>query len=320
MALRFHSTLLISLLGLSGCAYVAETTAPHKHPAATRSAQALEADALFWRTFHSGDYANIDPALEAVEGVYLAHPDDAVTAAHAGWLHIWRLAERNRLASPRATITDDITLARKYFSEAAALDPADARFAGFLASAEMAEGEVHGQQADSRRGYYRMKDAVTAWPQFNLFTAGYVMSDKPASTPLFRAALNMQWQDADLCAGAQIDRATGSFAPYMQRETTQGPDRACWNSAIAPHNFEGFFLNMGDMLVKAGDWQMAQKIYANAKLSRSYAQWPYRDVLERRIRDAGANVAAFNAAAPGHSDDRRVLFDTSYACMACHQE
>jgi hypothetical protein len=41
--------------------------------------------------------------------------------------------------------------------------------------------------------------------------------------------------------------------------------RAYWNSGIAQHHVEGFFLNMGGMLVKAGDWQVARKIYANAK-------------------------------------------------------
>jgi hypothetical protein len=59
----------------------------------------------------------------------------------------------------------------------------------------------------------------------------------------------------------------------MRPYSTDGKKRACWNSWIAPHNFEGFFLNMGDMLVKVGDWRTAQKIYANAKLSPDYANW-----------------------------------------------
>jgi len=39
----------------------------------------------------------------------------------------------------------------------------------------------------------------------------------------------------------------------MSKKTKEGKKRVCWNSWIAPHNFEGFFLNMGDMLVKSGD-------------------------------------------------------------------
>jgi hypothetical protein len=59
--------------------------------------------------------------------------------------------------------------------------------------------------------------------------------------------------------------------------------RACWNSWIAPHNFEGFFLNFGDMLARANDLPNARAMYEAARLPKSYAQWPYRDVLERRL-------------------------------------
>jgi len=73
------------------------------------------------------------------------------------------------------------------------------------------------------------------------------------------------------------------YPQRVSRLTYTAPKkRVCWNSWIAPHNFEGFFLNLGDMLVKAGDWQTAQKIYANAKLPKEYATWKYQAVLEER--------------------------------------
>ena len=109
---------------------------------------------------------------------------------------------------------------------------------------------------------------------------------------------------------------------YMALETKEGEKRACWNSWIAPHNFEGFFLNMGDMLVKAGDWQTAQTIYTNAKLAKEYPTWPYQAVLEERITQAEANVALFNAARPAGSRtaDAAMMINSEFACMACHQE
>ena len=87
----------------------------------------------------------------------------------------------------------------------------------------------------------------------------------------------------------------------MALETTKGQKRVCWNSWIAPYNFEGFFLNMGDMLVKAGQWQTAEKIYANAKLSSTYDAWKFRSVLADRIDQAEANVAIFNDAYPSRN-------------------
>jgi hypothetical protein len=104
----------------------------------------------------------------------------------------------------------------------------------------------------------------------------------------------------------------------MAKETREGKKRACWNSWIAPHNFEGFFLNMGDMLVKAGDWQTAQKIYANAKLSKEYASWKYQPVLEDRISQAQSNVASFNAL--NETAKPRMMINSEFSCMVCHQQ
>jgi hypothetical protein len=122
----------------------------------------------------------------------------------------------------------------------------------------------------------------------------------------------------DECIEGKLDRANPDYTQYIALETKEGPKRACWNSWIAPHNFEGFFLNMGDMLVKFGDWQTAQKIYANAKLAKEYASWPYQAVLEERIAQAQKNVALFNA--PNEPSDVRIMINSEFACMACHQE
>ena len=311
---------LIAVLFVGSCAQVAEWSAPRKQASANRSPAALAADEVFWATFHGGDYERIGAVLDAVTGAYLADPRDDRTAAHVGWLHIWRLAERARLPAPTATVTDDIALSRRYFAEAVALNPGDARYLGFLASATLAEGNIHGDERLTRRGYYLLKDAISAWPEFNLFTAGYVMAGQPADSKRYTEALAWQWQDLDLCAGAKVDRQSADMRPYMASETTEGRKRVCWNSAIAPHNFEGFFLNMGDMIVKSGDWQTAQRVYANARLSRTYGEWAYREVLEQRIADAQRNVAAFRrpAGAP-QAGATPMMFDSPYACMACHQ-
>jgi hypothetical protein len=81
-----------------------------------------------------------------------------------------------------------------------------------------------------------------------------------------------------------------------------------------------FFLSMGDMLVKAGDVQTAQRIYANARLSPDYAQWQFKATLENRIEQAQANVDAFRtprrSAAAG---DAIVMGQSRFACMGCHQ-
>lgn len=304
----------------TGCAFIAERSATPKTAATQRSAAAAQADALFWKTLHAGDYAGIDKAVRALQIAYLATPTDAVTAAHIGFLRAWQATESARLPAPDPATTDQIALARRYFGEAHALVPDEARFHGFWAGMTLAEASIHGDERLTRRGYYALRDAIDAWPEFNLFTGGYVMSRQPADHPRFAEALDWQWRTLDLCAGQPIDRTNPDFGRFMHLATTTGPKRVCWNSWIAPHNFEGFFLNMGDMLVKSGRWEVATKIYATAQASPTYRDWPYRDVLERRIADARQNVAAFNATEP-HPDkvDKRIMIQTPFACVGCHQ-
>ena len=306
---------------LAGCTFMAVQTAPAKQAASTRSEAALRADTLFWKTLHGGDYDGIPQALQAVKGAYLQSPGDAVTAAHVGFLHIWRLAESARQPTLSPSITDDAVLARKFFQEAVALQPGEARYQGFLASSMLAEAAIHKDEKLTRQGYFTMLDAIDAWPEFNLFTGGYVLSPQPAGSARFKEGLAWQWRTLDECAGTAVDRRNPAFDTYMGLDTKTGPKRVCWNSWIAPHNFEGFFMNMGDMLVKAGDWQTAQKIYANARLSPDYGQWKFKPVLEARIGRAEANVAAFNLPARGRgADDAVIMNHTRFACMACHQQ
>nr|WP_157504472.1 hypothetical protein [Luteibacter rhizovicinus] len=293
--------------------------APGRQPAA------LEADQLFWQTFHSADYAHIQDSIEASTAAYLRDPNDAVSAAHVGWLHMWRVAERHRMQQAPASITDDIVLARKYFQKAVALAPDDARYRGFLASAILAEAQIDRDAALRQQGSEILGQAVSDWPAFNLFTAGFVASGLPASSDGFKQALEQQWQNLEVCGHMKVDRHGNNLdvlAKNMGKAVGQSRDaRACLNSAKAPHNEEGFFLNMGDMLTKSGDWQTARKVYATARLSTGYAQWPYRDVLEERIRDAESNVAAFNAdAQPGKKSANPMMIGSDFSCMACHHQ
>jgi hypothetical protein len=315
--------LLIVSSGLfAGCSYFAVMLAPKKQAhSAKRTDAALAADAFFWKTLHGGQYGNIPDALALLTGAYLADPTDSVTAAHIGFLHIWQLAERTRLHPIPPTITDQAVLARKYFQESVSLNRSDARMLGFLGTSMLGEGAIHHDERLVREGYYTLQDAIHAWPEFNYFTAGYTLSSRPADSPRFHEALEAQWRNLDACVDETVDRRNPDYSKYMPLYTANGRKRVCWNSWIAPHNFEGFFLNMGDMLVKSGDWQTAQKIYANAKLSPDYPNWKFRAVLEDHIRRASANFSLFNAPDdPRQPGTNRIMVNSPYACMACHQE
>jgi hypothetical protein len=322
MRLRMVLTMALAFAMTAwGCSKLAVWSAPEKTPSPERTPAALRADALFWQSLHGGAYEKIPAALTALKGAYLENPNDAVTAAHIGWMHLWRLAERARLdsAPPDPGITDDAALARKYFEEAVRLNPREPRYLGFYASLLMAEGAIHKDEKLRRRGYYTMRDAIAAWPEFNYFTAGYSFSGQPHDSERYREAVEYQWLSLDVCVDEKVDRTNPDFAKYMRLETQEGPKRVCWNSWIAPHNFEGFFLNFGDMLVKAGDPATAVKMYGNAKHARDYATWPYKDVLEARIQNAAQNVSVFRGPHPAPGDPA-MMGRSRFACTGCHQQ
>jgi hypothetical protein len=311
--------LVAGFVGWHERAAIAVWLAPDKVPSASTSEKAKSANARFWDALHGGRYEELPGVIEALTAAYLENPRDAETAAHIGFSHVWFLNERARLEKPSATVTDHVVLGRKYFAEAVRLSPHDERFKGFLASLELAEGAVHGDEKLSRRGYFDLLAAIDGWPEFNLFTAGYVLSRLPFTDSKYAHAIEYQWRNIDVCVGERVDRRTAQYAKYMALETTTGPKRACWNSWIAPHNFEGFFLNMGDMLVKQGDPATARRIYANAKLSRTYQKWPFKSVLEDRIEQADDNVALFRDPRPGEKT-RTMMVMSTFACMGCHQQ
>lgn len=319
MLLRIFYLIILSFL-LSACEKFVLLTTAKKMPQVSNTPLATTAETHFWTALHGGQYEQIPLLTKLLTNAYLQNPNDPQLAAHLGFVHIWKITERAREKHIEPTIVNEIILAEKYFSDAVTLNPQDARMQGFLGDSMLITGKIFHDQRQQVRGYYQLKAAIAMWPEFNLFTAAFPMSTLDPKTVQFKEGLEWLWQTLTLCAGEKINRAHPDFTPYLYRETQSGPLRACWNSWIAPHNFEGYFLNMGDMLVKNGQWQTAISIYNNAKLSKTYQDWPYKKMLENRIVHAQENVANFQRPPSKLSPDATLLFDSGYGCAVCHQD
>src|SRR5262249_15466253 len=192
--------LTVAFAGVSQRSFIAVWLAPDKTPtpSASMSQKSKDANAKFWDAFHGGRYEQIPEVLEALTAAYIENPRDAETAAHIG-----RLSEQARLDTRSATISDHIVLSRKYFAEAVRLAPDDWRFKGFLASMEMAEGSLDGDEKLTRRGYFDLMKAIEGWPEFNLFTAGYGSRHPPGGGNRAAHAVRHQGQDAPVWGEAQ---------------------------------------------------------------------------------------------------------------------
>jgi|GEM_PF-3231762 len=88
----------------------------------------------------------------------------------------------------------------------------------------------------------------------------------------------------------------------MDMETQQGPLRVCWNNWITPHNHEGFALNLGDMLVKAGDLKAGKRMY------------------EKRLANLGENTELFRRPTKDVPKGRLMMFASEANCAGCHAD
>lgn len=311
-------------INLVACEQTVILTTPKKKPIPSHDKITTAAEGYFWNTLHQGHYQDITQAEKLLMESYLKNPNAPNVAAHLGFLHIWKITEHQRGSRANPLIPNEIILSKKFFSDAHELEPNNAIFEGFFGDTLLMEGMIFKDKREEIRGYFTLKKAIAKWPEFNFFTAGYPMSILLSTSSEFKNALQWQWKVMDLCAGRSINREQPEYPSGQITKNNLLKHEACEDTWIAPHNIEGFFMNMGDMLVKSGNWKIAISIYKNAKLAPNYSFWPYRKMLEKRIKNAHENVQyfqePFSFEPKTTNPDRSIMFNSGYGCMTCHQE
>jgi len=326
MKSAIYITVLALSMSLSGCDKIAIATSPDRVVSKNTDQNSLGAQNQFMQVLKNGDYDKLDTSIETLTKVYLQHPNDPRTNLYLGMAHLWAVAERNRLSPIPARIIDRLTLADFYLGEASSLQPDDARIIGFQASARMAMGSVHNVERWKRQGYFEAKDAINDYPEFNLFVLSNSMAQLPPRDPRLKEAANALWKTVNACFEKEIDPAhVNSFeleADIIQsqkRFSGTKRDRACFNSKLAPHNVEGFFLHFGDVLAKIGNEANARIMYQLASATPSASNWPYQKVAVNRLQNLSNRVEQFRQA-KSEKDEPEIMARSAYACVACHQQ
>jgi len=329
ISMKNFSFLIISLLSiclLGSCSNIASRLQHKKVYNLQETPLSKVANQYFWTNLHKGKYDSLTTVISILNAAYLENPGNLKIIDHLGFANIWRYAESQRLNQPTADILQSFVLSRHFFDESYLLNPADSRILGFLGDTKITEGKVTNNRQLVVEGYFDGIKSIHEWPQFNKFTLGYVLSQNPAESDEFKKALKWQWETLADCSCKTINKSQIDYKELV-RLIVKTPDpairRACMNSWIAPHNVEGFFMNLGDMLVKKGDLQKGIEAYKAARLSPAYPEWPYAGELEQRIIQASANKTNFNSPInhrkPDHSTSRVMMVNSKMACMSCHQ-
>jgi hypothetical protein len=290
---------------------------------------ANEANTYMWDQLHLGNYDSLPKIIGKLESAWQLSENDPELNKHLGFVYFWKFGERAR-AVHDTSVFRNVFLSNYYFKKAIEVDPADDRIYSLQAAAEMCEGAIREDRKQIRKGYFSGKEAVKKWPQFNRFALAAVVSVLNKHSPMFQTGLRYQWITIDECSCRNITKkdmleTPEKVIPELIEEIRQSSDprmkRACWNTWIAPHNFEGYFLNFGDMLVKKGYLKEAARLYAAIKLSPSYKEWPFQAVLEERIRDLKTNETEFNKPLQLIVDPNstQIYINSKIACVGCHQ-
>ncbi len=289
-----------------------------KGPAASATPLAHQAKRRFREALYASDFAALPEARRLLTAAYLENPRDPETALLLAHSHLWALSERSRnVGPPDPHVTDHAILADRYFSEAATLAPDDERIGGWHGAVRLTLGALHEDERSTREGWFQLRQAARRYPAFNGFSAAYPLSRQPRDSERFAAAVEWMWTNLEACTEGRLDRSNFDYALFMGEATSEGPLRVCWNTDLVPHNFEGFFLAMGDLLTKAGDLENARVAYRSARLAPEFETWRYADELEGRLENLDARAAAF-ASATTALEEPSMMFGSDYACVGCH--
>jgi hypothetical protein len=286
-----------------------------------------EAIAKFWTIYHGNDYGAIPQVQEQLGAAIQHDANNATLHALLGATYFWHVGESARdPKQDQRVLAQDMPTAVGFFQRALDLDYSGARpigsltddhLPGYLGITSVHAGQQRNDPALIARGDEVLDYAVYQFPEFNNFNRWAAHNSDPKDSEAYRKALDSLWQAIDTCVGGQIDRLHPDMRPYLHLQTSVGRKKACWSQGdLAPHSFEGFMLNLGNGLVKAGQIEAARTVFANARYAAGYETWPYRYELERvASSDLFARAALYADPDPRNDPPFGV---PNRGCVYCH--
>lgn len=318
MKLRF---LLVLLLVGCGSNDPVDPPAPPEPPSPQElKKQADDARILFNEIFQAGAYERIPEARAALKAVYDhdSSVNDGDVAMLLGVTYLWNTAEWERNPS-RGTDArrEEVLKGEEYLTRAKELRPTDGRVYCWLGIMKAFRSQVELNLSMYYESLVLIDQGIELFPQFSHLVVAFVKSGWGAQTTEFAGAIEHIWKNVDVCIEGAMDRQNPDFTQYLPlMSNTSGLRRACWSSELVPHNLEGFWFHMGDLLVKNNQPDLAVTAYENAKLLPTYSTWSYAGELETRQVNAHANAAKYRD--DDSTNNPPLLPQTTFQCTVCH--
>ncbi len=281
----------------------------------------------FWTAYHGNDYQAIPHVQIELRRAIENDPDNPTLYALLGATYFWHVGE-----AARDTVPDDPTLAQDmpnavdFFGKALQLDyytkhligyVNDDHLPGYLGITTFHLGQQYKDSALMEKGNALLDFAVYQFPEFNNFNRWAAHNADAKDSETYKKALESLWEGLDSCVAGHVDRANPDLRPYFDLLTSVGRKKSCWwEGDLAPYSFEGYLLNLGNGLVKAGQVETAKIIFANIKYAGNYSTWPYRQYLEQELNsDLYARAALYADDNPANDPPLGI---PNRSCSYCH--
>lgn len=281
----------------------------------------------FWAVYHGNDYSAIAQVQQQLQMAIQHDGDNPTLYALLGATHFWHIGEAARDPNPHdPALTQDMPAAVMDFGKALALDYYgkhligyinDDHLPGYLGITTVHLGQMTGNADMIASGDQMLDYAAYQFPEFNNFNRWAAHNTDFKDTASYKNALDSLWEGLDACIGGTIDRNDPDLKPYLKLLTSVGRKKACWwEGDLAPYSFEGYMLNLGNGLVKAGQIDAARVVYNDARYAANYSSWPYRSVLESIVSsDLNARAALY---ADSNAQNDPPLGVPNRGCSYCH--
>ena len=270
---------------------------------ASRAAAAGEA--AFWDTVWADD-PRPDEALRLLERAVKRDAKDGRSQFLLGMLRLYR-------SSTACAEFDFAHLCAAKAEGLAAVDPldravpllaTDTRIAGFRGAATYAAGYVQGDADRLARGLNLIDEAVAANTLFNAFDLFAVVAP-------VEPGMGDYYQTRVLPLVDAIFSGDNLSCPVTLPEI-------CSNAGMAPHNFEGTLILLGDIYAKGGRLSNASLWYSIARGSGRTTGYRYQAIAEERVATAADRVARYEDDDP--TNDPPLLGGGGGSCKYCHNK
>jgi hypothetical protein len=269
------------------------------------SGAAAAGEAAFWDTLWA-DRPRSDEALKLLRRAVRHDPRDGRSQFLLGMLRLYRTTQacaefdfRNLCDAGKA----EGLAAQEPLDRASELLARDTRVPGFRAATSYANGFVQNDPARLALGMQQIETAIDANPLFNSFDAFAVVAPiLPASDPYYQNRIlplvDFIFRDNLAC-------------PFTLPEI-------CSNAGMAPHNFEGTLLLLGDIYAKGGRLADARMWYSFGQGFGRGSGYRYQAYLDERVAHASERVALYQDADP--TNDPPLIGGGGGSCIYCHNK